>query len=88
MTTIDAELLTTVTGGAGARQQQPQQAQPQQQGDDQGAPSSGGGNFLAGFDQFLGFLQTPQFASFIGQIRGLLGQIGQPQAQPQQEQQQ
>ncbi|HEX4456194.1 MAG TPA: hypothetical protein VH143_35275 [Kofleriaceae bacterium] len=85
MTTIDVELLTAVTGGAGARQQQPQ---PQPQGDDQAAPSGGGGGFMAGFDQFLGFLQTPQFASFIGQLRGLLGQIGQPQAQQPQEQEQ
>jgi hypothetical protein len=83
MTTIDVQLLTTVTGGAGARQQQ-QQAQPQD-GDDQQAAPSGGGGFFAGLDQFLGFLQTPQFASLIGQLRGLFGQVSQPQQQEQQQ---
>jgi hypothetical protein len=86
MTTIDVQLLTTVTGGAGARQQQQQQqAQPQDGDDQQAAPSGGGGGFFAGLDQFLGFLQTPQFASLIGQLRGLFGQVSQPQQQEQQQ---
>ena len=94
MTTIDISLLSTVTGGA-CRQQQQQQQQPQQQGQPQGddgqggggqpGAAPGGGDFMSGIDQFLGFLQSPEFGNFIGGIRGLFEKFAMPQQQQQQQ---
>jgi len=94
MTTIQPDLLATVTGGA--RQQCAPQAQQQQQGgDDQqqaGADQqgAGGGGLLAGLDGFLSFLQSSNFGQIIGGLRGILGTFasqgqGSQASQPQQQ---
>jgi hypothetical protein len=85
MTIIDLDQLATVTGGRGGgapRQQQQQQgAQPQTQG----GPAQGG-DFLSGLDQFLSFFQSDSFQQILGGLRGMLGQFGSAQQQPQQAQ--
>jgi hypothetical protein len=93
MTTIDSNLLATVTGGR-QQQQAPQQQQPQQPqddgGQDQGQPQGGqacgmGGNFLS---SIMGFLQSPQFGQILSTISGLVSQFGHGGQQAQQQQQQ
>jgi hypothetical protein len=94
MTTIDSNLLATVTGGRQqqqAPQQQQQQAQPQDGGDDQGQAQAGqgcqmgGGNFLS---SIMGFLQSPQFGQIVSTIGGLVSQFSGHGQQQQQQQQQ
>ena len=91
MTTIDPALLATVTGGAQQCPAQTQQQQPQQGDDQQQADASGGGGggFLAGLNQFLTFLQSPNFGQIIGGLQGILGTFaGQGSSQASQPQQQ
>jgi len=90
MMTIDSALLATVTGGR-QQQQQPQQQPQQQQGGDQGGDQGGaqqgaapGGNFMAGIDQFLGFLGSQDFTQLIGGIKGIFEKFAMPQQQQQQ----
>jgi len=88
MTTIDLDLLSTVTGG---RQQQ---AAPQQQPGDQGTAQPGeGGGMPPWVSGIFSFLQSPQFGQIVSSFQDWLGQFmqqGQTQAsaQPQQQAQQ
>jgi hypothetical protein len=83
MTILDLDQLATVTGGRGGGA--PQQQQQQQAAQPQGDPAQGG-NFLSGLDQFLSFFQSDSFQQILGGLRGMLGQFGSAQQQPQQAQ--
>lgn len=87
MTTIDLQLLSTVTGG---RQQQA--AQQQQPGDQAAAQPGEGGGMPPWVSGLFNFLQSPQFGQIVNQFQSWLSQFsqsGQTQAsaQPQQAQQ-
>lgn len=84
MTILDLDQLATVTGGRGGGPRQQQQQQPGQQ-QPQGDPAQGG-DFLSGLDQFLSFFQSDSFQQILGGLRGMLGQFGGAQQQPQQAQ--
>jgi hypothetical protein len=85
MTILDLDQLTTVTGGRGGFAPRQQQQQQQQGAQPQGDPAQGG-DFLSGLDQFLSFFQSDSFQQILGGLRGMLGQFGGAQQQPQQAQ--
>lgn len=87
---IDLESLASVFGGQAAPAAPPPGQQPQQPGGQpqaagpQGAGPDGCAQFLSFLDQFLAFLQSPQFAQMLGGFRqmvsGMQGMGGQPGA--------
>lgn len=68
MTSIDPTALAFVTGGTAQAAVQTSTQAPTPDG----GSTQPGGSFLSGIQQFLSFLQSPQFGQLVGGIQSLI----------------